>query len=596
VTYHPISDYAVIGDLHGAALVGRHGAVDWLCIPRFDSPSVFGALLDARRGGCWSIAPLAPFTSEQRYLPGTNVLVTAFRLEQGGVLEVTDFMPVGPSRARYAELHRRVRCTRGTVEVEVAVAPRFGYGANVPTLHARKSGILATDDDDDVVTIASPAGVSWALDQGRASARLSLGADEHVWFVLRGDDDEVHPLADYRSQEKLDATAQWWDAWSSQLDYHGPFRQEVERSALALKLCCYDPTGAIVAAPTTSLPETMGGARNWDYRFVWLRDAAFVLFAFGYLGARLESDAFLAFLKRVTRRADGRHLQIMYTVDGDRRLPEQILDQLEGYAGSQPVRVGNAAAGQFQLDVYGEMLETAYLWHGSRAVTEGLWKTMRQLVSWTADHWREPDSSIWEPRGDAKHYVFSKVLAWVALDRGARMADTLGLPGDIQRWRAEAAAVRAEVCERGWDASRGTFVQVYGEPQLDAGALFMPLVQFLERDDPRVRSTLAAVRRELASPCEELIYRYRSPDGFPGEEGAFLICSFWMIQNLALLGEIDEAERLFRLLVRRASPTGLLAEQIDPRNGAQLGNYPLGLSHASLINTAVMLQRARAPD
>jgi GH15 family glucan-1,4-alpha-glucosidase len=596
VSYAPVSDYGVVGDLHTAALIGKQGSVDWLCLPRFDSPSAFGALIDERHGGRWLVGPRGPSTSEQRYLPGTNVLVTAFRLEQGGVLEVTDFMPVGPARGRFVELHRRVRCTRGSVDIHVEFEPRFGYGIHQSTLHARRGGVLATDDDDDVLTIASPPELAWELTNGRATGHGTLAADQEMWLVLRSDDDEVHPLGEYRSQEKLDATAQWWDNWSSQLEYHGPFRQEVERSALALKLCCYEPTGAIVAAPTTSLPESPGGTRNWDYRYVWLRDAAFVLFALGRLGCRAETDAFMAFLKRVTRRADSRHLQIMYAVDGDRRMPETVLEHLEGYRGARPVRVGNAAAGQFQLDVYGELLEAAFLWHGNRAVTEGLWKTLRQLVNWTADHWRDPDSSIWEPRGDARHYVVSKVLAWVALDRGARMAEALRLPGDVARWRAEAELLRTQVLERGWDPARGTFVQTYGEPQLDAGVLLIPKVQFLDFRDPRVASTLAAVRRELASPCEELIYRYRTPDGLPGEEGAFVICSFWMIQTLALAGDAVTADRLFRLLLRRASPLGLYGEEIDPNTGEHLGNYPQALSHAALINTAVILEQMRPQD
>jgi alpha,alpha-trehalase len=601
-SYCPISDYGVIGDLHTAALVGRHGAIDWHCAPRFDSQSVFAALLDHARGGRWRIAPAGPATGEQRYLPGTNVLVTTFRLEAGGVVAVTDFMPVGGAREGRTEIHRRVQCTRGAADVEVEFQPRFDYGLRVPALARRACGVLATDEEDDVATVSCAPAIDWKIEDGRAIARLSLATDEPAWFVLRFDDDEVHPVDRYRSQEKLDATAQWWDAWSSRLRYHGPFRQEVERSALALKLCCYEPSGAVIAAPTTSLPETPpgsaggGGDRNWDYRYTWLRDSAFVLYALDRFGYDAEADAFLQFLKRVCRRADGRHQQIMFALDGRRDIPERVLEHLDGYRGARPVRIGNGAADQFQLDVYGELLEAAEIWRRKHTMTEGVWKALRQLVDWTADHWREPDQSIWEPREKPKHFVFSKVMAWVALDRGTRMARELGLPGDAERWQREAGLIRGEVLERGWDSARRTFVQAYGEPQLDAALLVIPKVRFLHRSDPRVRSTLEAVRRELGSVCEELIYRYRSPDGVGGDEGAFVACSFWMVQNLAMVGDFAEAERLFKNLLRRGNHLGLFAEEIDPATGEHLGNFPQALSHAAVINTAYVLERLRPKD
>jgi len=594
--YLPIGDHGLIGDLHTAALVGRNGAIDWWCAPRFDAPSIFGALLDAAGGGHWTIAPRGPWTSEQRYLPATNVLVTTFHTDSGGVAALTDFMPLPATRGVGSEIHRRVGCTRGAVEVEVVFAPRFGYGAQAPELVLRRNGVLATDVEDDVATLAAPTGITWTVKDGRAAAHLALQAGEAVWLVLRYDDDEVHPIEYYASNDRLDATARWWDAWLAQLAYRGPYRQEVERSALVLKLCCYDPSGAIIGAPTTSLPESAGGDRNWDYRFVWLRDAAFVLYGLERLGFGSEVDGFLAFLKRVSRRSDGRHLQIMYGVDGRRDLPEQVLPHLEGYRGARPVRIGNGAAAQFQLDIYGELLETVALWYRRGHVSEGLWKVLRQLVDWTAGHWREPDYSIWESRQEPKHFVFSKVMAWAALDRGARIAERLSLAADVEAWRREARAVHAEVLERGWDAERETFVQVYGEPQLDAAVLIIPNLGFLRRDDPRVRSTLAAVRRELASPSEDLIYRYRSPDGLGGHEGAFVACSFWMVQNLALVGEFAEAERLFKNLLRRANHLGLLAEEIDPNSGEQLGNFPQALSHAALLGTAFILERMRPEE
>ena len=591
--YLPIGDYALIGDLRTAALVGRNGSLDWWCAPRFDSPSVFGALLDAARGGKWQVVPRGAWTSEQRYLPASNVLVTTFHVAGGGVVALTDFMPVGPAREKGSEIHRRVACTRGSAELEVTFAPRFDYAARVPVVVRRSHGVLATDAEDQVVTLAAPPDVPWRIAYGAATASLSLAMGEALWLVLRHDDDEVYPVAHYASDRKLDATAQWWDAWLGQLAYRGPFRQEVERSALVLKLLSYEPTGAIIGAPTTSLPETQGGGRNWDYRYAWLRDAAFVLYGLDRLGFASEVNAFLDFLKRVCRRVDKSHLQVMYGVDGRRHLPERVLDHLDGYRGARPVRIGNGAADQFQLDVYGELLETVGIWYRRHAVTEGLWKTLRDLVDWTAVHWREPDFSIWEARAEPKHYVYSKVMAWAALNRGSRIATRLGLPGDVSRWEREAAALRADVLKKGWDPKRQTFVQAYGEAGLDASVLIIPKLGFLRRTDPKVRGTLEAVRRELGSSCEELIYRYRSPDGLAGHEGTFVVCSFWMVDNLAMVGELAEAERLFRNLLRRGNQVGLLAEEIDPSTGEQLGNFPQALSHAALLDTASILERLR---
>src|SRR5439155_17874504 len=456
--YLPIADYGIIGDLHTAALVGRNGSIDWCCARQFDTPSVFGALLDNARGGRCRIAPVGNWTSEQRYLPATNVLETSFHAEGEGVLQVIDFMPVGPARGRWTEIYRRVHCPRGGVEIDVLFEPRFDYGLQVPTVVRRAWGILASDQDDDVVTLSWPPEVPWILSDGRATARFRLEAGATWWFVVRFDDDEVLPLSAYEPDRKLEATTKWWDEWTSRLHYQGPYQLEVQRSVLALKLCCYEPSGAVIAAPTTSLPEALGGGRNWDYRFTWLRDSAFVLYSLDRLGYDTEVNAFLGFLKRVCRHAHGQHLQIMFTIDGRRDLPERDLNHLEGYRLTRPVRVGNGAVGQFQLDVYGELLETVNIWHARNTVSEGLWKVIRDLVEWTASQWRRPDFSIWEPRLAPKHHVFSKVMAWVALDRGVSLARALSLPGDPDRWQREADLLHAEVLDRGWDASRQTFV------------------------------------------------------------------------------------------------------------------------------------------
>jgi GH15 family glucan-1,4-alpha-glucosidase len=596
MSYLSLGRYGVIGDLHSAAMVGANGSIDWCCLPRFDSPSLFAALLDHERGGRWQIAPSVPHTGEQHYLPGTNILQTVFRAGGGGVVDVTDFMPVGPTRAHRARLYRRIRAARGTVPVRVQWAPRFDYARQTPWLTRRTHGMLATDRDDDVATVSADPATPWQVDGNDAIADLELAEGGEAWFVLTFDDDEVAPLASHAPQETLEATIRWWDAWSSRLQYAGPYRREVERSALALKLCHYEPSGAFVAALTTSLPESLNGQRNWDYRYTWLRDSAFVLYALDVLGYEDETDAFLYFLRRVCRREGDSPLQIMYAVDGVRELPERVLDHLHGYLGLSPVRVGNAAVGQFQLDVYGEVMATLEIWLRRREPTEGTWKVVCDLADGVIARWQRPDFSIWEPRDNPKHHTYSKVMAWTALDRAATIAARYEHPEQEARWRREAALIHAEVLEHGWDAERGTFVQSYGETALDAALLVVPKIRFLPRTDPRVATSLAAIRRELASSCEELIYRYRAPDGLSGDEGTFVFSSFWMVENLAMVGHHAEAERLFRNLLRRFDPLGLAAEEIDPATGEQLGNFPQGLSHASLITAAYVLERLRPPD
>jgi GH15 family glucan-1,4-alpha-glucosidase len=596
VTYLPIADYGVIGDLRTVALVGRNGSIDWCCLPRFDSASLFGALLDDRRGGRFRVSVVGAEHGAQDYVPGTAVLRTHFRGPRG-TAELRDFMPVpasGPTFMVPSEIHRHVLCTQGTVDVEVRFEPAFDYATNTPKFDRRRNGLLATDGIDEAISLATSVPLDWVLSATAAEARLTLTEGQSLTMVLRYDDDDVRNILEYRTEEAGAVTHAFWRDWVSHIRYRGPYHDAVVRSAITLKLLCFARTGAIVAAPTTSLPEEIGGERNWDYRYAWLRDACFALYSFHVCGHYQEADHFMQFVKRVCRLKGSAHLQIMFGIDGRRDLEERELPHLEGYRGSRPIRIGNGAARQLQLDVYGEVLETAYLWSRTYEVTEGTWTALRDLVDWVAANWRREDSGIWEPRTDLQHYVYSKVMCWVALDRGVRLAGDLGLEGDVARWRAEASACHAEVLERGFDKERGTFVQAYGSSDLDAAVLVIPMVRFLHRSDPRVKSTVAAVADTLAADGG-LIYRYRSPDGLGGSEGAFSLCSFWLAQAFAMTGEYDRGMALFEKMLSRANHVGLYSEQIDSATGEFLGNFPQGLTHIALINCADVLARL-APD
>ena len=591
-----LSDYGLIGDMRTAALVGLDGAIDWCCLPRFDSGSVFAAILDPERGGTWAIRPAVDWTSTQRYLPRTNILETTFRTA-GGVAILTDFMPVdedGRPSSPHPEIHRQLRCTRGRVPMQLTFMPRFEYGARATRLEQLRNGLFATDRTDQVLTLSSNKPCDWIIEQSIATARFTVEKGDDRWLVLRYDDDDIHPADRYESARKLDITAAFWARWAAGVRYSGPFRGMVKRSALVLKLLTHAETGAIIAAPTTSLPETIGGVRNWDYRFVWLRDAAFTLAALDAVGHRREADAFMRFLKKVCRHEGGGHLQIMYGIDGRRDLVERQLDHLAGYMGSRPVRVGNGAVGQLQLDVYGEVLETADIWRRNFEMTEGTWRVLRGLVDWVSGNWQLPDSSIWEVRGEVRHYVFSKVMSWVAMDRGIRMAEELGLDGNTAEWQAQRDVLHAEILERGWSDRHQSFTQAYDDEALDAAALAIPMVRFLPWNHPRVISTVQAVARELTSADGELVYRYRHPDGLEGEEGAFSICTFWLAQALTMIGERERAERVFRRMLRHANHVGLYSEEIDPQTGAFLGNFPQAFTHIALINCAAALARTQS--
>lgn len=598
--YPSVGAYALLSDAHSAALVSRDGSVDWCCFHRFDARPVFARILDWSRGGYFRIAPTHPYTATRRYLPGTNILETRFAVGRSALVLV-DCLPVRPAAREapshllqpYHQLLRLIRSEAGEVEVGVEFVPRFDYGLTVPRLEWR----------DDAVIIAYGGADALVLQSQLALRRAGVG-DAHGVILLRAPQEafvavtyaQPHELRVQRLEmeqvrERIEITGQFWTDWSARCTYHGPYRDAVVRSALALKAMTNAPTGAIVASPTTSLPERIGGARNWDYRFTWLRDAALTIYALFTLGYREEAHAFMRWLKRTTAgRAED--LQIMYGVGGERLLPEVELPWLEGYRGSRPVRIGNDASRQFQLDAYGYLLDTAWLYHRHGGDIDSVfWELLQGVVAHVEAQWEKPDCGIWEVRGAPRHFLSSKVLAWVAVDRAIRLARALRLPADLPRWRHLHGQIRRRIEANGVDPARGVFVQAFGSTALDASTLLIPLVRFLRPDDPRVQATARAIERELS--VDGLVYRYREDDALPGGEGAFVICTWWLVDNLALVGDLRSARALFERLLGRASDVGLLAEQIDPETGELLGNFPQGFSHVGLIGAAMNLQRAR---
>jgi len=595
--YRPIGDYGIIGDMRTCALVARDGSIDWLCLPRFDSPSVFGRLLDADEGGHWRLSPEGSPDGTQYYEPRTNVLVTRYETEVG-VVEVTDFMPClewDRQLASHHEIHRHVRAIEGRVRMESVLRPRFDYGLHPPRFDLRRHGLLASDGLDEVVTLTGDRSHVWRVDEeaGEARSVCEVAPGEDAWFVLRYDDDEVWPPEDYETHKKLRNTRHFWLSWVESLRYDGEYEALVARSALTLKLLFYAPTGAIVAAATTSLPEEIGGQRNWDYRFSWLRDSTFTLFALYALGKFEELDRYMIYLKKICRRRTNEHRQIMFGVGGERDLPERTLEHLEGYRGSRPVRVGNAAVHQFQLDVYGEVMDSVHIWRRKHEMTEGMCALARSLVSDVLRLWQKPDLGPWEVRSEPQHFVFSKVMAWVTLDRAIRAAEDLDLPGDVDAWREAREAIRDEVVERGWNEERQAFTQHYDTDRMDAANLLIGVLRFLPHDDPRVGGTIDRIAEELREPRTGLLFRYLTDDGVPGSEGCFLVNQFQLAQAYALTGRVEKAHEEFERAIAYASPLGLLSEEVDPATGELVGNFPQAFSHIGLINAAHVLSRAR---
>lgn len=601
--YLPIADYAAVGNLRTVALVGRNGSIDWLCLPRLDSPSAFAALLDRRRGGRFRVAPSGRWESSQRYRGDTSVLETEFRAA-GGRLTVTDFLPttgeldVGGTGDARPEVHRVLRCDGRGVDVAVEWSPRPDY-ARARTEIAPAAGGYVARGGDAVLHLSGLPDRGTIADDGfgpavRATFRVEPGRP--VALVCGWGE----PPADPPDSEELERqTTRAWLEWSgaegvrAAQDWAGPWWKLVVRSGLALKLLTYRETGAIAAAATTSLPEGIGGVRNWDYRYFWVRDAGLTAQALLVMGHRRAAREYLRFIERSAARCldEGGPLRIMYGLHGQRDDPERELDHLEGYRGSRPVRVGNGAFDQPQHDVYGEILGAAYeLARLGGPVPPEDRPFLRAVADRACEVWHEPDLGIWEVRAEPRHYVYTKMMAWTALDRAVLLADRYGLGGDVGRWRRVRDEVRRWVLDHGYDPGRGAFVQAHGLNELDAANLILPMMELLPFDDPRVRGTIDATLRELTE--DGLVYRYRSDDGLPGKEGAFGLTTFWLVDALAFSGRLDEAYMIFDGIAGRANHVGLFAEQIDPGTGEFLGNFPQAFSHIGLINSALHLAHA----
>jgi GH15 family glucan-1,4-alpha-glucosidase len=614
--YQPIENYGIIGNMRTAALVGLNGSIDWLCLPHFDSPSVFAAILDDGKGGRFRIAPAGEdFRHKQFYWPDTNILITRF-LDNQGVGEVEDYMPVGrasQSQHGLIELIRRVRVVRGRVPFHLECRPAFDYARGTHNTQLIDAGARITGKG---MSLGLAASRPLRLDQNGVVADFTLEEGEKAVFVLqllRSDDEQVPCPGCDEAEDLFRETATYWRRWLAKCTYTGRWREIVHRSALTLKLLSFEATGAIVAAPTCSLPEAIGGERNWDYRYTWIRDAAFTVYGLLRIGFTEEAARFRDWLKARWHDASQRGssatgatpgpLQLMYGIDGRSELTEEVLDHLEGYRGSRPVRIGNAAHEQLQLDIYGELMDAVYL-HNKYVEPVGYdgWVHLRGLVDWLCENWKQPDEGIWEVRGGRRHFVYSKLMSWVAVDRALRLADKRSFPADRAHWLKVRDEIYEEVMAKGWNQSRGAFVQAYGSDALDASNLLMPLVFFMAPNDPRMLSTIDAIRKPLTAgglAADGLVYRYlptRAPDGLTSEEGTFNICSFWLVEALTRAGRTDaarleDARLLFEQMLGYANHLGLYAEQTG-KSGEALGNFPQAFTHLGLISAAFNLDRA----
>jgi GH15 family glucan-1,4-alpha-glucosidase len=617
MAYQPIEDYGVIGNMRTVALVGKNGSIDWYCVPHVDSPSVFAAMLDDRRGGRFSICPREDgVATKQLYWPDTNILVTRF-LSPDGVGEIQDFMPVSRHHQRVTDwLVRRVRVVRGSLTFTMKCQPAFDYGRASHEVTDESWGVRFISPDLTLALVSSVplrrAPGAGADDGGPAhgdgvTATFTLRENETASFLLHrldADEGSGYAVAPEHMEELFQETVGYWNRWLARCTYRGRWREIVHRSALTLKLLTFEPTGAIVAAPSCSLPEYLGGPRNWDYRYTWLRDAAFTIYGLLRIGLTEEATGFMQWIDARCHEADTKQgLQIMYGIDGRTNLTETILDHFEGYKGSGPVRIGNKAHEQLQLDTYGELLDSVYLYNKHvTPISYDTWQHLRDLLHYVCDHWEEPDEGIWEVRSGRRHFVSSKLMCWVAVDRGIRLAQKRSFPGDRLRWIQTRDALYEQIMERGWNAKLQSFVQTLDGDALDASTLLMPLLFFVAPGDPRMLSTLDAIRKPMTEGgllSDSLVYRYNNKrvlDGVGGDEGTFNMCTFWLVEALTRAGSVRpellaEARLLFERMLGYANHLGLFSEQTGPR-GEALGNFPQAFTHLALISAAFNLDRA----
>ncbi|MDJ1431464.1 glycoside hydrolase family 15 protein [Halostagnicola sp. A-GB9-2] len=594
--YLPIEDYGVVGNLETCALVAPSGSIDWFPFPHLESPSILAAILDADRGGRFRIGPTDSFETDRRYVDRTNVLETTFHTADG-TATVTDFMPpAGQVDHPKKVLYRKVECTAGTVDLEVDLDPQFDYGRAEASIESVEKGVLAEGGEERTL-LESP--VALTIEDGHISGNLSLEVDDTAWFLLRCTGAEN---ANTDPNAALEETIEYWTDWAhdcipeDDCAFEGSWHDAVVRSQLVLKLLTHAETGAIAAAPTTSLPEDIGGVRNWDYRFNWLRDAGFTVQALMNLGTAGEANTYFDWFMDLCRADDPEAIQPLYGLHGEADLEERELDYFEGYRESSPVRIGNGAADQRQHDIYGELLLAVdeMRQHG-RELTDDEWTRIRDVVDYVREIWDQPDAGIWEVRGGDDHFVYSKVLCWVALDRGIAIATDGDHDAPLETWRETRETIKENVLENGFDDDVGAFVQSYGTDALDATGLLLPVVGFLPFDDERVQGTITAIQNRLVED-DVFVQRYDGEDGLPGDEGAFVLCSCWLVNALALSGRVEDARSRFEALLEYLNPLGLVAEEIDAETGAHLGNFPQAFSHIGIVNSALYLGYAEGHE
>jgi len=594
--YEPIEAYGVVGNLETCALVAPNGSIDWFPFPHIESPSILAAILDSDRGGRFRIEPVDRYESGQRYVETTNVLETTFLTTEGRAT-VRDFLPpAGEVDQPKKVIYRKVACSDGAIDLDVEFDPRFDYGRADTTISATEEGVLAEGDEERTL-LESPIDLD-VRDDG-VSGDLTLEAGDEAWFLLRctgAEDAAAEP------ETALEQTIEFWTDWAHTCDpeddcaFGGPWHDVVVRSGLVLKLLTHAETGSVLAAPTTSLPEEIGGVRNWDYRYNWVRDAGFTVQALMNLGHVEEAVDYFEWFMDICQMDDPETIQPLYGLHGGTDLEERELDHLDGYRNSRPVRVGNGAVDQTQLDIYGELLLAVDEMLGrGHQLDDDEWTAVRNVVEYVREVWDEKDAGIWEVRGGERHFVYSKVMCWVALDRGIEIADEHGHDAPLAEWRDERATIKADVIENGYDEATGAFVQAYDADALDATGLLLPVVGFLPFEDERIRGTIDAIEETLAEG-EVLVDRYNGEDGLSGDEGAFVLCSCWLIDALALSGRVDEARERFEALLEYVSPLGLVAEELDTESGAHLGNFPQGFSHIGIVNSALYVGYARGED